>query len=64
MFLMGIFWYHLYDMSNYKLCNLDTYNHNFGSSVGIVRIICFRGSGKPLLQDKTTPHAKPVYITE
>ena len=20
-------------MSNYKLCNLDTYNHNFGSSV-------------------------------
>lgn len=33
MFLMGIFWYHLYDMSNYKLCNLDTYNHNFGSSV-------------------------------
>lgn len=31
MFLMGIFWYHLYDMSNYKLCNLDTYNHNFGS---------------------------------
>ncbi len=34
MFLMGIFWYHLYDMSNYKLCNLDTYNHNFGSSVG------------------------------
>ena len=35
MFLMGIFWYHLYDMSNYKLCNLDTYNHNFGSSVGV-----------------------------
>ena len=35
MFLMGIFWYHLYDMSNYKLCNLDTYNHNFGSSVGL-----------------------------
>ena len=33
MFLMGIFWYHLYDMSNYKLCNLDTYNHNFGSSM-------------------------------
>lgn len=33
MFLMGIFWYHLYDMSNYKLCNLDTYNHNFGSRV-------------------------------
>ena len=33
MFLMGIFWYHLYDMSNYKLCNLDTYNHNFGSNV-------------------------------
>ena len=33
-------------------------------SVRIVRIICFRGSGKPLLQDKTTPHAKPVYITE
>ncbi len=36
MFLMGIFWYHLYDMSNYKLCNLDTYNHNFGSSVRTV----------------------------
>lgn len=36
MFLMGIFWYHLYDMSNYKLCNLDTYNHNFGSSVGTI----------------------------
>ena len=35
MFLMGIFWYHLYDMSNYKLCNLDTYNHNFGSSVAL-----------------------------
>lgn len=34
MFLMGIFWYHLYDMSNYKLCNLDTYNHNFGSRCG------------------------------
>lgn len=41
MFLMGIFWYHLYDMSNYKLCNLDTYNHNFGSSVGL----------KPRLED-------------
>ena len=37
MFLMGIFWYHLYDMSNYKLCNLDTYNHNFGSSVRSTR---------------------------
>ena len=36
MFLMGIFWYHLYDMSNYKLCNLDTYNHNFGSSVELI----------------------------
>lgn len=39
MFLMGIFWYHLYDMSNYKLCNLDTYNHNFGSSVGTVNFL-------------------------
>lgn len=39
MFLMGIFWYHLYDMSNYKLCNLDTYNHNFGSSVGTVNLL-------------------------
>lgn len=38
MFLMGIFWYHLYDMSNYKLCNLDTYNHNFGSSVGFCQL--------------------------
>lgn len=27
-----------------------------------VRIICFRGSGKPVVQDKTTPHAKP-YIS-
>lgn len=39
MFLMGIFWYHLYDMSNYKLCNLDTYNHNFGSSVELTGIM-------------------------
>lgn len=39
MFLMGIFWYHLYDMSNYKLCNLDTYNHNFGSSVRTCSVI-------------------------
>ena len=39
-------------------------NYTYKESVGIVRIICFRGSGKPLLQDKTTPHAKPVYITE
>lgn len=42
MFLMGIFWYHLYDMSNYKLCNLDTYNHNFGSSVGTIAITALR----------------------
>lgn len=42
MFLMGIFWYHLYDMSNYKLCNLDTYNHNFGSSVGTLNITKLR----------------------
>lgn len=42
MFLMGIFWYHLYDMSNYKLCNLDTYNHNFGSSVGTIVITVLR----------------------
>lgn len=42
MFLMGIFWYHLYDMSNYKLCNLDTYNHNFGSSVRAVSCLSYR----------------------
>lgn len=46
MFLMGIFWYHLYDMSNYKLCNLDTYNHNFGSSVEPF-VYLDGGSGKP-----------------
>ena len=34
----------------------------FGSSVGTVRVICFRGSGKPVVQDKTTPHAK-LYIS-
>lgn len=45
MFLMGIFWYHLYDMSNYKLCNLDTYNHNFGSSVEPF-VYLIRGSDK------------------
>lgn len=28
---------------------------------GTVRIICFRGSGKPVVQDKTTPHANHVY---
>lgn len=39
MFLMGIFWYHLYDMSNYKLCNLDTYNHNFGSRLELLHIM-------------------------
>lgn len=44
MFLMGIFWYHLYDMSNYKLCNLDTYNHNFGLSVGTILFILQRNS--------------------
>ena len=47
MFLMGIFWYHLYDMSNYKLCNLDTYNHNFGSSVELFTYFV-RGSGMPV----------------
>ena len=46
MFLMGIFWYHLYDMSNYKLCNLDTYNHNFGSRES----------------SKTTYHSKCIFI--
>ena len=30
--------------------------------MGTVRIICFRGSGKPVVQDKTTPHAK-LYIS-
>lgn len=45
MFLMGIFWYHLYDMSNYKLCNLDTYNHNFGSSVGSRQVPVRNGIG-------------------
>lgn len=34
----------------------------FGSSVGTVRVICFRGSGKPVVQDKTTLHAKPIYV--
>lgn len=46
MFLMGIFWYHLYDMSNYKLCNLDTYNHNFGSTWNCVLSIVFEGPEK------------------
>ena len=46
MFLMGIFWYHLYDMSNYKLCNLDTYNHNFGSRVELF-VICVEVLTKP-----------------
>lgn len=58
MFLMGIFWYHLYDMSNYKLCNLDTYNHNFGSRCG--NYICFTlksGFSHCLAVDKTiAPH--------
>ena len=40
----------------------DWYKIYFGSSVGTVRIICFRGSGKPVVQDKTTPHAKPIYV--
>lgn len=44
MFLMGIFWYHLYDMSNYKLCNLDTYNHNFGSSVELLTVVSVEGT--------------------
>lgn len=47
MFLMGIFWYHLYDMSNYKLCNLDTYNHNFGSSVEPVYLFVLEVLVKP-----------------
>lgn len=52
MFLMGIFWYHLYDMSNYKLCNLDTYNHNFGSSVEQCSVYPIRGIAKRLQRDK------------
>ena len=51
MFLMGIFWYHLYDMSNYKLCNLDTYNHNFGSSVELQCHVLVDGRRKPLCTD-------------
>ena len=34
----------------------------YGSSVGTVRVICFRGSGNPVVQDKTTLHAKPIYV--
>ena len=49
MFLMGIFWYHLYDMSNYKLCNLDTYNHNFGSSVELQCHVFVEGRRKNLM---------------
>lgn len=51
MFLMGIFWYHLYDMSNYKLCNLDTYNHNFGSSVRLQCHVLVGGPRKTLYTD-------------
>lgn len=52
MFLMGIFWYHLYDMSNYKLCNLDTYNHNFGSSVELqCSHLQSEALGKPIQTD-------------
>lgn len=47
MFLMGIFWYHLYDMSNYKLCNLDTYNHNFGSRSGVIWVSRRQGQPPP-----------------
>lgn len=50
MFLMGIFWYHLYDMSNYKLCNLDTYNHNFGSSVELYATLLLEGRRKPWIR--------------
>lgn len=52
MFLMGIFWYHLYDMSNYKLCNLDTYNHNFGSSVGTIGYYCIEALDCPSHNNK------------
>ena len=53
MFLMGIFWYHLYDMSNYKLCNLDTYNHNFGSSVRTIAYHCIEALDCPPNNNKT-----------
>ena len=35
--------------------------YNIRFKRGTVRIICFRGSGKPVVQDKTTPHANHVY---
>lgn len=57
MFLMGIFWYHLYDMSNYKLCNLDTYNHNFGSSVGTIVYYRHGALDCPFLCNKQIAHA-------
>lgn len=57
MFLMGIFWYHLYDMSNYKLCNLDTYNHNFGSSVEPISFIRQMVVERPITTiNDTIPH--------
>ena len=64
MFLMGIFWYHLYDMSNYKLCNLDTYNHNFGSSVGILPVAHPTNRGLRIAQqsERTTQKAHAWYI--
>lgn len=61
MFLMGIFWYHLYDMSNYKLCNLDTYNHNFGSSVGDLYpspVPCFEALALPSIVERATQNPR------
>lgn len=33
----------------------------YKESVGIIRVICFRGSGKPVVQDKTTPPRLTMY---
>ena len=61
MFLMGIFWYHLYDMSNYKLCNLDTYNHNFGSSVGILPVARPHTKAFALPNSRNGQRRKPMH---
>lgn len=49
-------------MSNYKLCNLDTYNHNFGSSVGTIAYHCTEALECPLFNNKTiVPRFMIVY---
>lgn len=63
MFLMGIFWYHLYDMSNYKLCNLDTYNHNFGSRVGtLLALSYYQALALPMVRIKQQQPTPVLYI--